>query len=445
MRDCSTEPIPIMNKGPKSNDALLLVLQLLYLAFFTGLVFAFHFLSSLSIGLILITGIVINKIEHKPILHPNTKNFFLFACISFYILQFISLLYTHNTHETWVHLRVKSELIFVPLTLSCSDHITGTSRKKLMSLLCIVLFIASLYCLAINTLNYIQHHDSSVFFYHALVSPLHQHAVLFSIYVFIILLYLIETAGKKDTAATGFILRRKFHIFLILYFSILLLFLSSKLVIFFYLLYIFHYAVKIFLKQKTKRATAVMLLLSGLLAAIFLVTTRNPVSNRFTQILNTDMNLVKQDKYDPGIYFNGVEFRLIQWKFVNEILNENHCWWTGISPGDAQNFLDKKYIEKNMYIGDPARGDHGYLRYNTHDQILESLLQSGIAGVLLFLLILFALIRLAWKKKNLLLGFTVALLIAFSLIESVLETQYALLLFTFFPLFLDNYEKGEES
>jgi O-antigen ligase len=186
-----------------------------------------------------------------------------------------------------------------------------------------------------------------------------------------------------------------------------------------------------------------MLLLSGLLAAIFLVTTRNPVSNRFTEILNTDMNLVKQDKYNPGIYFNDVQFRMVQWKFVNEILNENHCWWIGISPGDAQNLLDKKYIEKNMYTGDPSRGDHGYLRYNTHDQILESLLQSGIAGMLLFLLVLFAVIRLAWRKKNLLLRFTVALLIAFSLIESVFETQYALMVLIFFPLFLNSDEKEE--
>ena len=419
-----------MDQGLKSSYALSQIMQVLYIVFFISLAFAFNYFSSLSIGLILLVGIIKNKIEHKPFFSGNTKNFFLIACVLSYLLQGSSLLYTQHKDETWIHLRIKTALVFVPLALCSPNYLTEITRKKLIHLFSIILFAASFYCLAVNSLEYFEYHDSSVFFFHTLVNPLHQHAVYFSIYTFIILLYLIETIGKKE-----FILNKSLHIFLIFYFSIFLFLLSSKLVISFYLLYLLYHAITL-LADKKKRQIAISVVFVGLLAIILLLTTRNPVSNRFKEILNTDMNLVKQEKFDPGIYFNDVQFRMVEWKLVKEILNENNCWWTGISPGDGQDFLDKKYIEKNMYVGEPSRGDKGYLRYNTHNQLLESLLQSGIAGVLFFLLILFALIRMAWLKRNRLLSFTIILLIAFSFIESAFETQYAIMLFTFFPLFL---------
>jgi hypothetical protein len=183
--------------------------------------------------------------------------------------------------------------------------------------------------------------------------------------------------------------------------------------------------------------------LIGVVALSLLSATKNPVSNRFKEILNTDMNLVKQDKFNPGIYFNDVQFRIIEWKLVFEILNRNDAWWMGVSPGDGQDLLDKKYVEKDMYVGDPTRGDKGFLKYNTHNELLESLLQTGIPGVFLFLLIILSLARIAWQKRNRLLRFTIILLIAFSLIESVFETQYAIMLFTFFPLFLSLDGKQE--
>jgi len=45
--------------------------------------------------------------------------------------------------------------------------------------------------------------------------------------------------------------------------------------------------------------------------------------------------------------------RLIEWHFALEILNENHAWIQGVSPGDSQDLLNKKYIAAEMYTGDP--------------------------------------------------------------------------------------------
>ena len=427
-----------MKHSLKNSEVLSLVMQAFYLLFFVSLVCAFNFISSISTGLILLTGLLKNRIEHKPVFHKNVNTLFLAACILFYLFQFSTLLYTHNMNEAWNDIRIKSGLLFVPMALCCTDYINSNTRKKLFPLFSIILTTACLYCLTITFFKYLHTHDTSQFFFHPLVSPFSQHAIDFSIYAFIALLYLIESSGKKE-----FIFNKPFHFFLILFLSAFLFLLSSKLVISFYLLYLLYYAISLAISRKTSRVIATAIVLICILSGIILVSTRNPVSDRFTEIIKTDMSIVKQDQYNPGIYFNDVQFRAIEWKLVIEILNENHSWWTGVSPGDAQSFLDEKYRAKNLYMGNPATGNRGYLGYNTHDQLLESLLQTGIPGMLFFLLILFSLVKMAWQKRNRVLSFTVSLLIAYSLTESVLGRQYSIMLFTFFPLFISLNGKGE--
>jgi O-antigen ligase len=151
--------------------------------------------------------------------------------------------------------------------------------------------------------------------------------------------------------------------------------------------------------------------------------------------LNGDLAIVKQEKFNPGHYFNGLQFRLLQWEFTAELLNENDSWWYGVSPADAQTLLDQKYISKKMYAGDPAKGTKGYLGYNTHNQFLETLLQSGIPGLVILLAACFFLVRIAWRKKRRIISFIIALLLAWLFSESVLERQFGIMIFTFFPLF----------
>ena len=89
-----------------------------------------------------------------------------------------------------------------------------------------------------------------------------------------------------------------------------------------------------------------------------------------------------------------------------------------------------------MYTGDPVRGDSGYLIYNTHNQFLETILQNGIIGLSVFLMICFSLVKMAVLKKNRMTSFIILLLLAWLFTESVFETQYGIIIFTFFPLFV---------
>src|SRR5690242_19878377 len=106
-----------MDQNSKNSYVLSLILSFLYLVFLVSLVFSFNFFSSASIGLILVVGIIKNKIENKPQLNASAKNLFLIACVLYYLFQIASLLYTDNRPETFVQLRIKSALLFVPFAL----------------------------------------------------------------------------------------------------------------------------------------------------------------------------------------------------------------------------------------------------------------------------------------------------------------------------------------
>lgn len=116
-------------------------------------------------------------------------------------------------------------------------------------------------------------------------------------------------------------------------------------------------------------------------------------------------------------------------------MQENNAWLFGITPANAQMVLDQKYLSTHMYTGGSGRSDHGYLGYNTHNQFLEALLQTGIMGLFCFMVICFEMIRMAIQQKSRLLWALVILLIAYAFSESVFETQYGLILFIFLPLF----------
>jgi O-antigen ligase len=288
------------------------------------------------------------------------------------------------------------------------------------------------WCLGVAFIKY-QFHQApvTVFFYHQLVSNLGHHAVQFSILVFAALIYLLQSGGQN-----GYLLNRPIHFLLIAYFITGIFLLSSKLVIVFLLGYLAVYGF-IRLQQKLNTRWAVgLVILAITLCSSTILFTQNPVSRRFNDVLHGDVRIVTQTSFSPGHYFNGVQFRLLQWRFVKEIMQENRAWLFGVSPANAQRLLDQKYLSTHMYTGVPGTGSHGFLGYNTHNQFLEALLQTGLIGLLCFIAICVEMVRMAVRQKNKMLTALVILLLAYTFSDAVLETQYGLVLFIFWPLFV---------
>lgn len=413
------------------NRTFYLTTYILYLFLFASLVFSLRALSSISIAAILLTGIIGNRLRISLSFPKNYRTLFLVGCTALFLLQVFSMLYTNDVHAGWNNVRIKTGLLITPLSVYLSRYLDRPLLRKLFFHYCLLLTAASVFCLVMAFFKYRESGNISVFFYHSLVSPISQHAVYFSLQLMFALIFLVERAQKNDT-----LLARSLGLCLIACLSLFLILLSSKLVISLFLFYLLAVFIITLRKNKSSRAVIASLFTLIVLGVIFVFAVPNPVSRRFSEIVKGNISIVTQDKFKPSDYFNGLQFRLLQWKFVPEILTENKRWLIGVSPGDAQTYLNEKYISKNMYSGDPVKGTRGYLIYNTHNQFLQTTLQTGIVGLLLLIVICYYTLKMAMKYNSRPTIFITVTLLAWLFSESAFETQYGIVIFTFFPIFL---------
>ena len=415
----------------EKNNLINSLLYLFYLGFLVSVAGAFRAITSIAIGLILITSFFKNKTDSGSWFNISLRNRYLAAFSLFFLLQLIPLAYTGNFIESWKHVQVKSALLFIPLCFYSCSYINKARFHSLMTACIYTLAVMLTWCLVTAFINYYFHHAPvTVFFYHQLVSDLGHHAVQFSILIFAGIIYLLHLATQGR-----FLVNRVIHFLLTAYLTGGVLLLSSKLVIIFLVGYMVYYLFILLQKRFNTRWAITLVAVTGMLFSSIILFTQNPVSRRFNDVMHGNIGIIQHPSFGPRDYFNGVQFRLLQWRFVKEILQENKAWFFGVTPAGAQHLLDQKYVSTHMYTGEPGGPKHGYLGYNTHNQFLEALLQTGIIGLICFMTICFEMIRMAVERKSKVLTAMVLLLLAYTFNESVFETQYGLVLFIFLPLY----------
>jgi O-antigen ligase len=397
-----------------------------YSLFLLSLIFGIRAVNSIAIALLLLAAIVYRIKIGDINASRKSITMFIAGCLVFYALNLLSLLYTSDTGIVYRHIQLKSSLLFIPLIFLLKPPAKPTV-EKMEGLFIVSLFIACILCLLLAGFRYHANGDASTFFYHPLVSPLKHHAVLYSILVVFALaeVFIRLMARKYRFNAIVDIL-----IFLVLFLTLVLL--SSKLIIVIFLFFCVVYTIRM-VKNRPFRV-AFLILVSAAAALLFF--TSNPISRRYAEIIKGDLSLIQRPKFNQGTYFNGLQFRLLQWKNVWELLEENKAFVIGVTPGDAQKRLDEKYISKDMYFGLPERNERGLLGYNAHNQFLEALLQLGFVGLAAFLMTTLGLLIIASAARSTQVYFMVTVLILFCLTESVLESQFGLVVYTFFPLFV---------
>lgn len=127
--------------------------------------------------------------------------------------------------------------------------------------------------------------------------------------------------------------------------------------------------------------------------------------------------------------------RIMVWKSAIEIIKKNPLFGVGI--GDVRTELVKEYRRTGE---DKLEME----RLNAHNQFLEVLLEGGLVGFAILLLIFGSLIFIAINEKNLLLGLFIIMIIIFFMFETIL---YRFAGVSFFPLFsfLLLYVSGQKS
>lgn len=332
-------------------------------------------------------------------------------------LLFFWYLVTSMLQSPWAevtpHIERKSALVLIPVLLLLAQSIDGVNLKWAMRGFISGLLISGIHMIVLATLSIFKGMSLEHWTYHAFTSPYHIGAIYYSWYLAIAILYLIFSS--KDP------LFEKNKLFIMLFLLILLLLSSSKL---FIILTVPIVIWKLIAMMETTKGR----LIAGTLIAAVLLLGSIPFIHRVNEISKIDKEVIFMEEYSYDTELNGITLRFIQWRLGIEIMGEQKAWIFGVSLADSQKLLNKKYKEYGLYTGNEDLGDSGYLDYNYHNQYIESMLASGVAGLTILLMIL--MVAIINYQKMLIFPRVVFLITAmFFMTESVLERQAGILVF----------------
>ena len=401
-----------------------------FIVFLTSIVFSWRAVTSVSLCLVILLGVAERSFIFRRGRKGGTEGakrsfspdgLFVIAAFGYLLIQVLMTLVSND--PTLQQLQTKAAVPAIPLAIYLSSFINTERGAVLFHALAILLILAFFYCLTVAGINF--NGGNREFFYHNLVSPIRGHAVYLSIYTFIALVFLMESLRQRR-----WVVPKNIHLLMTALLVIFLILLASKLVIAFFLFYLLYFIYALFKKHKRRKQFGFLLLLLAFVNGVLLFSSDNPVKERFTDLGG---RIGAGEKNDPSQYLNGIQFRLLQWKLVPGILTEKSCWLTGVGISRGQSELNRKYRERNMYLGD-GKEDKGYRQYNAHNQFLQDLLQTGLPGLIGFMLMCLAMTALWFRKRSMAVLLTVSLILVYAFVESLLETQFGIVIFCFFPL-----------
>lgn len=377
-----------------------------------------------SMALVFLSLTIIIKYSIKPI--PLNKNQIITTSlfIVFFLFFLINLLPDYNNFSSlWNELQKKLALVFVPLMYLLSKLPSTEIRKFSTRGLFAGMFLSGL-VLGIRFLYLAPSEKLENIVYHNFTKPLELGAIYYSLYLFAIIFILLDERTEPAL--------KKYRIYLIPFFFFLMMLAASKLFIITTFPFIIWQLIKI--KKLEKKKKILVLISTGLIFLILIY----PISQRFSDLKNTNLELVHQSSYKTDTQFNGLSLRLIQWKFAFEILNENNAWFFGTGTKNKQNLLNDKYIESGMYIGNSETEDQGYLGYNFHNQYIETLAGLGIFGLIIMIFIMFK----GFVSNQFFSLPLYFILILFFITESVLERQVGIVFFCLiFSSFINEFSE----
>lgn len=127
-----------------------------------------------------------------------------------------------------------------------------------------------------------------------------------------------------------------------------------------------------------------------------------------------------------GAYIMGNEVRLIMWTISTQLIFEHPF---GVGTGNVDFYMEQKLKKYKM--------DHIIeFHYNPHNQYLQTALEIGIVGLLLFIGIIVSTFIIAFRYKSYFLVLIISALAFHSLFESIFQRQSGVVFYTFWILLL---------
>lgn len=355
--------------------------------------------------------------------------------ILLYLLMLLSITWTIDFERTTNALSKELPLLLIPICFLLFRAFSTLEKDKIIKWYSYGILAYSIFYLTNALFRFIISNDSSVFFYHELVTK-DVNAIHVSVYIALSFFYFLVKTQKTtfDKVVLG-----------ILFLMVFLLSSKNIIIVFIGLLVCYH----LFYSKTSKkmRLKNLILLITLLLFLPFV----GKVKERFKEEYETIMtdssvnDVISKDSgtvynvsikqawtnktFQPNDYFPGTAFRVYQFRIFIELLQEESVFWSGFGLDASYPKIAEKGIHYNLFLGDETQ--EGYQTLNFHNQYIQVFAELGIFGFVGLLAMLFLTIRNAIKSKNFIYIAFSGLIISLFFTESFLWRQRGL---TFFIL-----------
>ncbi|MBL7932752.1 MAG: O-antigen ligase family protein [Bacteroidia bacterium] len=391
-------------------------------------------ITNLAIWLLILNWLFESSLNEKfNALRTQPLALFFLAFFAWYAL---GLLYSDNLKQGSFELEKKLSFLVFPLILaSAKTPISLREIRTIAKCFIISCLAATVICLVYAVQrNYQEGHDLS-YVYNAVFNDIHLEgryyyfnywyftnklfASALGIHPVYLAMYLVfsscltvwlwlTSAARRHTATI---------VLFLLYNAIITVFLASRtqvLILFIVgLCFVFYF---VYLRKKI--LVSILASVCFCLLAISIIWFNPILKERFIDS-NKPGARFSENKYGEG----GLSLRIYKWKYALNVISKNAVF--GVGTGDAQDELQKEYLSQEFKIGYENN-------FNAHNQFLQTTLELGVFGLILFLFYLGLSVKQSYKKG---LGIHIVFISLFfisCLTESMLEANKGIVFFTLF-------------
>jgi O-antigen ligase len=399
--------------------------------------------NSLSLALlIIITLINFKKADF------GFKNYLIFPIV-LYLLMLLSLTWSIDTDRTIAAISKELPLLLFPICFLLFRTFSDDEKQKIIKGFSYGMVAFAVFYLINASIRFLSSQDTSVFFYHELVTK-DVNAIHVSVYMSVSFFYFlvkpIKTNWDKLALAVLFLM-----VFL----------LSSKNIVVVFIGLLGYYYLFFSKTAKKLRLRNLILAIIILLSLPFI----GKVKERFKQEYETIMTdssvndvinkgsetvynvSIKQawnnDTFKPNDFFPGTAFRVYQFRIFTEFLHEEAIFWKGFGLDASYSKIEEKGVQYHLFLGNQYQ--EGYQKMNFHNQYIQVFAELGIFGFLILILMLALTIRNGIASKNYFhIAFSVLMIFLF-ITESFLWRQRGVTFFIVMYCVLNTKIKTEKT
>lgn len=399
--------------------------------------------NSVSLGLLIIITLINYKKENI-----NFDKYLIFP-IALYLLMLLSFTWSIDKERTIAAISKELPLLLFPICFLLFRSFSEPEKHKIIKGFSYGMVAFSLFYLIKAAIRFFISQDTSVFFYHELVTK-DVNAIHVSVYMAVSFFYFLVKPIKT-----------KFDKLALAILFLMVFLLSSKnIVVVFLGLLGFYY---LFFSKTAKKLRLRNLIL--ILVLLFSLPFIGKVKERFKQEYETIMTdssvndviskgsekvynvSIKQawtnETFKPNDFFPGTAFRVYQFRIFIEFMQEEAIFWSGFGLDASYSKIEEKGVQYHLFLGD--ENQEGYQKMNFHNQYIQIFAELGVFGFLLLLIMLALSIRNAIDSKNYLhIAFSV-LMISLFFTESFLWRQRGITFFIVMYCILNTKIKTEKT